>query len=85
MTERLCQTLVVRTAEVNEAPNMNTEIENENLEKSESLEKDKGKKRANQGRKKEKIELKKSFPVNKSKKLCLNVLSHHLMKVTMKG
>ena len=85
MMERLYQSLVVMTEEEKEAPNMNTGTENENLEKSENLEKDKGRKRVNQGRKKERIEQKKSFPINKSKKLFLNVLSHRLMKVMMIG
>ena len=82
MTERLYRSLVVTMVEVNEVPNMNMETENGNLEKNENLEKDKGKKRAI-GRKKERTERKKSFPINRNRKLFPNVLFRHLMKVMM--
>ena len=55
--------------------------ENQERKKSENLENVNGKKRANQGRKKERKETKKNYHINKSRKLYLNVLFHRLMKV----
>ena len=85
MMEKSYLNLVVKMEQAIEAPNMNTEIESENLEKNESLENGKGKKRETQERKKEKTGLKKSSHRNKNKKLFLNVLFHHLMKAMMTG
>ena len=84
MTERLCQSLGAILEEKEKAvQSAKAEIAKERDARSENLENVRGKRRVDPERKEEMRKLERSFPLNRSKKLCPNDSCHHQMKVKM--